>query len=228
MILLSPETFIQTYLAGFVKRHHTNPSPMQQNVGHHTWGAMMILDYIYPAARKEVLVAMMRHDVAERWVSDVPAYVKWGIPGIAAAIKDAEERTENLLHYDNELTETEWWGVKVADMLELYLFCSHCINAGDQYFIGVRRNVEEWFYKNDKMMREYPGATMLLLSIRSSGGDPKDLFTPDPRRTNGAQLRDPPGEGPSSRQSQPHQSPRQLRRVVVQARGHRRVHDART
>ncbi len=97
----------------------------------------------------------------ERWTGDVPAYVKWQHPALDAELGHVEDKIINLLHYDNEFTEQEAIGIKLADMLELYLFCHHRIHMGDRYFKQVARNVDGWFERNPDHFNLFPKARIL-------------------------------------------------------------------
>jgi 5'-deoxynucleotidase YfbR-like HD superfamily hydrolase len=158
--------FAHAYQAGFVKRHHVNPSDAVQTVGHHSWGVAMILDYIWPDAPKKVILAALRHDVPERWTGDIPAYVKWRYPDLASSMNTAEAGVERLLGYDLELTQHEAAALKVADMLELMMFSLHRSSMGDKYFGDVGSNVRQWFNTSgESMIQMFPKALEIYDSI---------------------------------------------------------------
>lgn len=136
------------YLAGMVKRHHTNASPDSQSIAHHSWGVAMILQFIAPDCSKNALLWALRHDVAERWVGDMPAHVKWEEPTLAAEHRIAEERVESWLGFGRvPLSDDEKILLKIADCLELLLYSRYRLTVGDQFFKLVEVRILDYLYK---------------------------------------------------------------------------------
>jgi 5'-deoxynucleotidase YfbR-like HD superfamily hydrolase len=150
------------YETGLVRRHHCNASDAVQNIGHHSWGVAMVLDYIYPTASKTVILAALRHDMAEMLVGDLPAYTKWNHKDLAALHGNIEQAMMVQLGMDLDLTEHECIALKTADMLELWLWSSYREHMGDEYFKEVRQRVEGWFADHPDHTSLFPIAARIL------------------------------------------------------------------
>lgn len=120
------------YDAGRVQRFHIVPDytgTPRQNLAEHSWGVAMFVDAIYqrmgsPArpAPARVLLAALRHDLAERWLGDLPANVKWAHPALSAEYGLAERDIEEFAGLTVPLTEQETAVLKWADGLECMVY----------------------------------------------------------------------------------------------------------
>lgn len=118
--------------AAAVKRYHTRRTLRQQTVGEHSFGAIQLLHQVYPEARKEVLLAMVYHDLPELVTGDVPAPVKRQSPKLAELLNAAEKQT-GPLHQDFDLSMFEEAVCKWCDLMELVLWCLEEVRLGNQY-----------------------------------------------------------------------------------------------
>ncbi len=153
--------FIELYLSGLVKRHHTNPSDAVQTIGHHSWGVAVILEHIYPDCSKAALLMALWHDVPERWTGDAPGYVKWQNSDLSAILARIEDGVTKQLGIDFDLAPEETVAIKIADLLELAMFCRYRIAMGDSFFLGVQANVDKWFTENHVLLGKFPNAVSL-------------------------------------------------------------------
>lgn len=108
---------------GQVQRFHTKRTHRPYTVAEHSWRMAMLLRHLLPGAPPRLIWAVLSHDIAERWVGDVPATVKWYSPDLKLAMAQVEEHVEKRLGiaYDLPMDEAAW--LHAIDLLDLYLFC---------------------------------------------------------------------------------------------------------
>lgn len=122
----------QLYPTGRVKRWHTTDLPAQ-TVGHHSWGVALIVAQIYPKGHEipsRLLLAALTHDCAEHVTGDIPspAMKQWPELGMVLAGIERKYNMEAGIEFD--LTDRERAILKWADLLECFLYASHCDDMG--------------------------------------------------------------------------------------------------
>jgi len=110
---------------GAVQRFHASPHLCHYDVAQHSWGMAAMLFVLNPDASRELIYACLFHDVAERWVGDMPAPMKWSNKIVQEEMHRTEERIERQLGINIQLTEIEQKWLKALDLLDLYIFCMH-------------------------------------------------------------------------------------------------------
>jgi len=118
------------------RRYHTEPTDQGgQNVADHTFGTMLIMNYLWPYARKEVFIFLMTHDLPESFTGDSPAPAKRKNPKLWALLNEMEE---DWLHENEievpELDDLEHIQVHVCDGLEALLYSAHQVAQGNRLF----------------------------------------------------------------------------------------------
>ena len=110
-------------LAGRLKRYHGWPTLRTQTVGEHSARVANIYVEIFGLPRAEVLYYALNHDAGELFAGDIPFGGKDKVPGLRAAINEAEAEGLKLLSITlPELTAEETRRVKIADLLEMWEF----------------------------------------------------------------------------------------------------------
>ena len=135
---------IKTILqSGEVSRYHAHAGVAGQYTGQHQWGVALILQHIYPAATKELLMAALLHDAAEYHTGDVPAPVKWGNPTIRRSLETMENswNTEMGIATYMKLTKTERGLICWADAAEGMWYCIQQIKCGNK---SAMRPFRKW------------------------------------------------------------------------------------
>lgn len=128
----SLETFMQIHDAGRTIRFHTIRFMRFQNVAEHSWNVAQIIRYVWPDCSKELILAALDHDVAERWSGDIPSPFKQMVPEIRP-ILDKFEKEKNLdlgLMCSTSLTEQEKKQLLIADIIDFILACR------DEFMMG--------------------------------------------------------------------------------------------
>lgn len=140
-MLFSPEAIAYLREASNVRRCHGLPHHGDYTDGKHSFDAMTALLCLYPGEpSRELLLAVMFHDMAERWVGDSPSPALARFPDLGIAYLAAENHVFQRLLLGNPLdtlTPEERRWLKFIDRLELWLWCH------DQIALG-NRNAEEW------------------------------------------------------------------------------------
>jgi 5'-deoxynucleotidase YfbR-like HD superfamily hydrolase len=130
---------------GLSQRCHTLPTLSDASNAKHQWGMIALLIVLWPEARREMLVSIALHDIAERWVGDTPADAKYGIdPALGKAVRAAEVKVEDALGISpllNCLTDEEKSWHKGLDMLEFLMFCGDERALGNRNYEQAERNV---------------------------------------------------------------------------------------
>lgn len=133
---------------GQVRRFHTVPILGEARVDSHSFNMALLLMILMPDYPRQLLVAVLVHDLAERFVGDTPAFAKYGLnPDLGKALHAAEAVVEKELGLDITLTDFERQWLKGLDLLECYIFCC------DQQQLG-NNNVHSTIHNLDCVMRE--------------------------------------------------------------------------
>jgi len=116
------------YDAQFINRYHTVPlGGLRQTVSAHSYAVVVLLDQLWDNCSTNLLLSALYHDVPEIVLGDVPATAKWSYPEVQKAFKKAEQKVMKDLDIDFVLTDRELNRLKMADMLELVMYC-HKLN----------------------------------------------------------------------------------------------------
>ena len=112
------------YDAQFINRYHTVPlGGLRQTVGAHSYAVVVLLDQLWDNCSKNLLLSALYHDVPEIVLGDIPATAKWSYPDVQKVFKKAEQKVMKDLDIDFVLTDRELNRLKMADMLELVMYC---------------------------------------------------------------------------------------------------------
>lgn len=128
--------------AGTVRRCHIVPHHGQYNIAQHSYGAVSLLLLLHPHPSLNLIKAVQWHDVAERWLGDVPAPAKWTHTELGEAYERAEEELLKRLGLFGELTDLEVAWLKAVDTLELWLWCREEEALGNEAVTAMRRACE--------------------------------------------------------------------------------------
>lgn len=124
-------------------RYHTQRTLRSQTVGAHSFNMLMLLNLIAPDSRKEVLQAIMFHDLPEKFTGDVPAPIKRASPALKV-LMDELEMDLKPLYRDFNLTPEEHALVKWVDLMELAMFGLEELKMGNRYAEEVAQNGLQW------------------------------------------------------------------------------------
>ena len=118
------KTLLTAWDAQFLTRYHTAPMQMErQTVGAHSYAVSILIDQLWPDSSKQLIMAALYHDVPEIILGDIPATAKWDYPELHQAFERAEKKVMNDLGLNFVLTAEEKNRLKMADMLELVMYC---------------------------------------------------------------------------------------------------------
>lgn len=129
--------------AGTVRRCHIVPHHGQYNIAQHSYGAVSLLLLLHPNPSLTLIKAVQWHDVAERWLGDIPAPAKWTHTELGEAYERAEEELLKRLGLFGELTDLEVAWLKAVDTLELWLWCREEEALGNTAVTPMRRACEK-------------------------------------------------------------------------------------
>jgi 5'-deoxynucleotidase YfbR-like HD superfamily hydrolase len=110
--------------AGEVRRCHALPHQSNYTIASHSYGAVNLLLLLHPNPSVNLIKALIWHDVAERWLGDLPSPGK----GICPEMQEAYERIEDdilrRLELRPELTEIECAWAAAMDLADLFLWAT--------------------------------------------------------------------------------------------------------
>ena len=132
---------------GSVKRCHIMPIINEYDVAQHSYNVLSLLLVLNPNMSANLTKAALWHDVAERWLGDVPATAKWTYPSFAHPYEAAEDTVLEALSLKPEITEDEKRWLKGADMLELWMFCIDQLNLGNRNVMQMKNKCEEFLLR---------------------------------------------------------------------------------
>ena len=130
-----------------VERFHTMPHHGSYTLGQHQYDMAMLLLVLKPDASKQLLVAVLTHDVGERWVGDVPATTKRLDPELAKRLEALEARClkrMQLLDYHLALSEVERTWLQTLDRVELLLWSKDQAAMGNYAAVPVVKRLCAW------------------------------------------------------------------------------------
>ena len=139
--------------ASDVQRLHTKRTIGEYTNGSHTFGMLALLRLLYPDAPKELIWAIIEHDVPERLIGDIPSpTIHFG--GFVDKEKLAAKEEDILVsifnyHYFPALQygmdpESDRW-LKGLDLFELYLFCKDQKRLGNKNLVQIEHRCCEVF-----------------------------------------------------------------------------------
>lgn len=172
-------TLRQVLQGGHVTRYHTRPEVSDnQTVADHTWRALIILITLWPSVKKEALLSLLLHDVAEAELGDVPATAKWAYKDLAKEYTRAEaDYTKkmainfpalDLEEHNRSLTPEEKRCIKMADMLELVLHCKRQMQRGNTLAEEIYERGIDYLQENFSSYPEYSPVKEILADLKIS------------------------------------------------------------
>ena len=113
------------YLAGKVTRFHTNTTLQGQTLADHQWGTAVLMQYLFPEASKELILACLTHDVGEYRAGDLPYTFKTSQAGLEVSkqhslIEADLAKQDGWVNY--ALTTAEQRQLSFCDRLEALLY----------------------------------------------------------------------------------------------------------
>jgi len=107
---------------GAVRRCHIVPHHGLYNVAQHSYGAVSLLLILHPDPPLALIKAVQWHDVAERWLGDMPAPAKMVNAELAAEYELTEARILSRLGLLPNLTAGEKAWLRAVDVLDLWMW----------------------------------------------------------------------------------------------------------
>lgn len=148
-----------------VRRAHGIPHVGEYTVGKHSFDALALLLEIYPDASRDLIIAVVRHDFAERWVGDIPCTACWDNEDLNVAYRKAEAGVFAREGIElPALNEEDQFRLKLVDKLELYCWAQEQLRAFGNCHVGdCIKRLEQWF-ESCGIWGKLPGpvATLIL------------------------------------------------------------------
>lgn len=132
--------------AGRVKRFHANVVTHPQTVGEHSWNMVMLLRALHPNPSKELIWAVLTHDIHERWTGDIPGPAKWWLnETFKQGCHEIETDVNRMLDLNIALTDSERSWLNALDALEGWMFALDELAQGNRHVEHVVRAYQERF-----------------------------------------------------------------------------------
>lgn len=157
-------TILDIIESGLSTRYHVEPIPIKQDLAQHQWGVAMILYHICQPS-PQLIQAALTHDIAERWVGDMPAPVKWGNLELSTILDQAENGVLARLGLRDtlaNLTTEEKGMLRLADYLEAMSFAARIYSQGVQYGLKIVENL--WGVMLNRFDVQHNAAAVKLLN----------------------------------------------------------------
>ena len=129
--------------AGGVIRCHTlsQINLGSYTVGAHSWNVVVLLLALHPNPSPELMKACLFHDVAERWLGDIPAPALWRDPLLGEVHGRLEREIMKNLGAETNLSPEEKLWLEHLDRLDFFLWCEDQILLGNRNMEPVRDGV---------------------------------------------------------------------------------------
>ena len=153
------------YDAQFINRYHTVPlGGLRQTVGAHSYAVVVLLDQLWDNCSKNLLLSALYHDVPEIVLGDIPATVKWSYPDVQKAFKKAEQKVMKDLDIEFVLTDRELNRLKMADMLELVMYC-HKLNDSNPRMKLIMQTGVNYLMDNYSQLSDFNPVKQVLRKL---------------------------------------------------------------
>ena len=154
------------YDAQFINRYHTVPlGGLRQTVGAHSYAVVVLLDQLWDNCSKNLLLSALYHDVPEIILGDIPATAKWDYPEIKEAFKQAEDKVAKDLGLYFVLTREESDRLKMADMLELVMYC-HKLNDSNPRMKLIMQTGVNYLMDNYSQLPDFDPVSQILKKLK--------------------------------------------------------------
>lgn len=106
------------------ERFHTTRTVRRQSVGLHSFNMITMLMILFPPGgtpSRNLIYAIVQHDIPERWIGDIPAPAKWwGVMEEGVAFRTEQMLNEAIFdaHYTTDLSEQDLGWLAGLDILE--------------------------------------------------------------------------------------------------------------
>lgn len=173
----STEQLIKAFReGGQVKRFHTVPIVGEQTVGAHSYNVLSLLLVLCENPSIQLIKAVLWHDVAERWLGDVPPPAKWASRDFNDTYSRLERKLNKRLGLP-ELSQVEENWLNAVDKIELLLFCDEQIEGfGNNNLKDTRGRVLHWIGEAIDNNR-FPERCLNWYITRSNGRTQWDIST---------------------------------------------------
>ena len=153
------------YDAQFINRYHTVPlGGLRQTVGAHSYAVVVLLDQLWDNCSKNLLLSALYHDVPEIVLGDIPATAKWSYPDVQKVFKKAEQKIMKDLDIDFVLTDRELNRLKMADMLELVMYC-HKLNDSNPRMKLIMQTGVNYLMDNYSQLSDFNPVKQVLRKL---------------------------------------------------------------
>jgi hypothetical protein len=127
--------------ANAVQRCHIIPHVGEYSVGHHCANALALLFVLHTSPSMPLVLAVLWHDMPERFLGDMPATAKWSRYDLADAYNRAELYTarQMVVPHESELSDEDRSWLRAVDALEFWHWCRDQLLFGNRH---VRRSYE--------------------------------------------------------------------------------------
>jgi hypothetical protein len=154
--------------AADVKRYHTQRTIREQTVGQHSFNMLTLLMQVAPDARKEVMTAIIHHDLPELMTGDIPAPIKRLHTELAVLLEEIEDGLAPLAYDCTNMTPQEMRLIKWCDTTELVMWSLEERSMGNKCVESVIHKGMTWLWQ---VRRPNAVAQELLRQLHQKGVD---------------------------------------------------------
>ena len=117
---------------GQVRRAHTTPHIGHYDNAQHSFNMLLLLYELHPDPSLELSKAIAYHDLAERYMGDIPAPALLEYPEIRDGIKQVEKEVAALMGLEIQISDDDKRWLASLDKLEHWLWCQDQLALGNQ------------------------------------------------------------------------------------------------
>ena len=167
---------LKTWQSGYIRRFHTTPHAVPQEIGTHAWGVAVLITLLHPNPRAELLKYALLHDTGEYCTGDVPSIAKWASPEVKKELDKLEERfLRGVLQLElPELDVYDKVWLKQCDMLDMTIYTyDHRTNP---YMKNIWLRCRDWWgarYNDRTILLQVDNFFNLYPFLRHTGLEPQ-------------------------------------------------------
>ena len=118
--------------ASRIERAHTIRHFGSYTNGQHSFDMVTLLLELQPDASRDLILAVVHHDLSERWIGDTPFPAKLESHSLNESLNGLGRRVDEKMGWSHELSWMDNRWLQIIDRLEFFLWADDQVNMGNR------------------------------------------------------------------------------------------------